>query len=158
MSYDVGTVVVGDVVARAGEMVEELVRERGIEFVRPAAGDTEPLLARGDPDKMQQILLNLLSNALKFTAAGGRVELAHNRMGSNVHIRVADTGRGIPADKLEAIFHPFVQVDQRRIRDQAGIGLGLSISRDLARGMGGELSVESTVGSGSVFTLSVPAD
>ena len=141
VSYDVGTVVVGDVVARAGEMVEELVRERGIEFVRPAVGDTEPLLARGDPDKMQQILLNLLSNALKFTAEGGTVELAFSRMGSNVHIRVADTGRGIPADKLEAIFHPFVQVDQRRIRDQAGIGLGLSISRDLARGMGGELSV-----------------
>jgi signal transduction histidine kinase/CheY-like chemotaxis protein len=158
VSYDVGTVVVGDVVARAGEMVEELVRERGIEFVRPAAEDPEPLLARGDPDKMQQILLNLLSNALKFTPEGGRVELAYNRMGSNVHIRVADTGRGIPADKLEAIFHPFVQVDQRRIRDQAGIGLGLSISRDLARGMGGELSVESTVGSGSAFTLSVPAD
>jgi signal transduction histidine kinase len=156
VSYDVGSVVVGDVVARAGEMVEELMRERGIQFVRqPAAG---PLLARGDPDKMQQVLLNLLSNALKFTSAGGSVELTYGREGDLVHIRVADTGRGIPADKLEAIFHPFVQVDQRRIRDQAGIGLGLSISRDLARGMGGELSVESTVGSGSVFTLSVPAD
>jgi signal transduction histidine kinase len=62
------------------------------------------------------------------------------------------------ADKLEATFHPLDQVDQRRIRDQAGRGLGLSISRDLARRMGWELSVESTVGSGSVFTLSVPAD
>ena len=156
VSYDVGTVVVDDVVLRAGEMVEELMRDRDIRFVRqPAAG---PLLARGDPDKMQQVLLNLLSNALKFTGAGGSVELTYGREGDLVHIRVADTGRGIPADKLEAVFHPFVQVDQRRIRDQAGIGLGLSISRDLARGMGGELSVESTVGSGSVFTLSVPAD
>lgn len=156
VSYDVGTVVVGDVVVRAGEMVEELMRERGIRFVRQPS--TGPLLARGDPDKMQQVLLNLLSNALKFTGAGGSVELTYGREGDRVHIRVADTGRGIPADKLEAIFHPFVQVDQRRIRDQAGIGLGLSISRDLARGMGGELSVESTIGSGSVFTLSVPAD
>ena len=106
----------------------------------------------------QQILLNLLSTALKFTAGGGRIELSYRREGATVQIRVADTGRGIPEDKLEAVFHPFVQVDQRRIRDQPGIGLGLSISRDLARGMGGELSVESTIGSGSVFTLSVPAD
>jgi signal transduction histidine kinase len=156
VSYDVGTVVVGDVVARAGEMVEELMREHSITFARPELPG--PLLARGDPDKMQQVLLNLLSNALKFTPAGGSVELSYGREGDLVRIRVVDTGRGIPADKLEAIFHPFVQVDQRRIRDQAGIGLGLSISRDLARGMGGELSVESTVGSGSVFTLSVPAE
>jgi signal transduction histidine kinase len=66
--------------------------------------------------------------------------------------------RGIAADKVEAIFHPFVRVDQRRIRDQAEIGLGLSISRDLARGMGGELPVESTGRVRSVFTLSMPAD
>ncbi|MFI5250304.1 MAG: ATP-binding protein [Gemmatimonadales bacterium] len=158
VSYDVETVVVGDVVARAGEMIEELVRERGIAFLRPARGSGDLVLARGDSDKMQQILLNLLSNALKFTGEGGTIELNYAREGANILIRVADTGRGIPADKLEAIFHPFVQVDQRRIRDQAGIGLGLSISRDLARGMGGELLVESTVGSGSVFTLSVPAD
>jgi signal transduction histidine kinase len=157
VSYDVETVVVGDVVARAGEMIEEMARERGITFARPVRPSGDPLLARGDADKMQQILLNLLSNALKFTSEGGRVELGYARDGASIHIRVADTGRGIPEDKLEAIFHPFVQVDQRRIRDQAGIGLGLSISRDLARGMGGELSVESTFGSGSVFTLSVPA-
>jgi signal transduction histidine kinase/CheY-like chemotaxis protein len=158
VSYELEAVVVGDVVARAGEMVEELMRERGITFVRPARRSGEGPLARGDRDKMQQILLNLLSNAFKFTSEGGTVELTYGREGANIRIRVADTGRGIPDDKLEAIFQPFVQVDQRRIRDQAGIGLGLSISRDLARGMGGELSVESTVGSGSVFTLSVPAD
>jgi signal transduction histidine kinase len=158
VSYDVATVEVGDVVGRAGEMIEELVRERGITFIRPARGSGDPVLARGDADKMQQILLNLLSNAIKFTAEGGTVDLSYRREGAHIQIRVADTGRGIPEDKLEAIFHPFVQVDQRRIRDQAGIGLGLSISRDLARGMGGELSVESTIGSGSVFTLSVPAD
>jgi signal transduction histidine kinase len=158
VNYDVETVEVADVVARAGEMVDELMRERGITFVRPAHESGEGLSARGDRDKMQQILLNLLSNAFKFTGEGGRVELTYGREGGNIQIRVADTGRGIPPDKLEAIFHPFVQVDQRRIRDQAGIGLGLSISRDLARGMGGELSVESTAGSGSVFTLRVPAD
>jgi signal transduction histidine kinase/DNA-binding response OmpR family regulator len=158
VSYDVETVVVGDVVARAGEMIEEMLRERGITFVRPARGRGDGLAARGDADKMQQILLNLLSNALKFTGEGGTVELTYQKEGDTIEIRVADTGRGIPEDKLEAIFHPFVQVDQRRIRDQAGIGLGLSISRDLARGMGGELSVVSTVGSGSVFTLSIPAD
>ena len=153
--YDLETVVVGDVVARAGEMVEELMRERNITFVRP--DPSAPVLARADADKVQQVLLNLLSNALKFTAEGGRVELSFGEHDGRVAIKVSDTGRGIPADKLEAIFHPFVQVDQSRVRDQPGIGLGLSISRDLAQGMGGDLSVESTVGQGSTFTLSVPA-
>ena len=74
-----------------------------------------------------------------------------------VHLRVRDTGRGIPADKLEAVFEPFVQVGKRHPGDAPGTGLGLAISRDLARGMGGELSAESAPGAGSTFTLTLPA-
>jgi signal transduction histidine kinase len=111
-------------------------------------------------DKLQQILLNLLSNAVKFTdargGAPGRITVACEAAGDRVRIRVRDTGVGIAADKLEAVFEPFVQVDQGLTRTQHGTGLGLSISHDLARGMGGELTAESTPGAGSTFTLTLP--
>jgi Signal transduction histidine kinase len=73
-----------------------------------------------------------------------------------VRFHVSDTGRGIPADKLEAIFEPFIQVDRQFTREQEGVGLGLAISRDLARMMGGELTATSEVGVGSTFTLTLP--
>jgi signal transduction histidine kinase len=74
-----------------------------------------------------------------------------------VLVTVADTGRGIAADALERVFEPFVQVDTRLTRTEEGMGLGLAISRDLARGMGGDLTAESTLGTGSTFTLTLPA-
>ena len=120
----------------------------------------EPLVVRADPEKLQQVLLNLLTNAVKFTDAGGRVALAceQDAARATVRITVADTGRGIPADQFERIFEPFVQVDRHRTHEsQQGVGLGLAISRDLARGMGGELTVTSAVGEGSTFTLELPA-
>jgi PAS domain S-box-containing protein len=113
------------------------------------------LCARGDQEKVQQIVLNLLSNSVKFTERGGRVELACEARGGDVVITVTDTGRGIPADRLEQVFEPFVQVDASRTRTQEGVGLGLAISRDLARGMGGDLTAESTPGEGSTFTLTL---
>lgn len=110
-----------------------------------------------DAEKVTQILLNLMSNAVKFTPAGGsvavRAEAASERV---VAISVTDTGVGIPADKLGVVFDPFVQVDTRLTREQQGAGLGLAISRDLARGMGGDLHVSSDVGLGSTFVLSLP--
>jgi len=106
-----------------------------------------------DADKLQQILLNLLSNAVKFTERGGNVRVSIEPAGEDVCIHVADTGIGIPADKLSTIFDPFVQVDPNYTRRRDGIGLGLAISRDLARGMGGELTAVSTDGRGSTFTL-----
>jgi signal transduction histidine kinase len=113
-------------------------------------------VVRADREKLQQILLNLLSNAVKFTDAGGRVWIdVAGREGApgSVFVRVGDTGKGIPADKLETIFEPFTQVDGSHSRLGQGTGLGLSISRDLARGMGGDLRVRSELGKGSVFTL-----
>jgi signal transduction histidine kinase len=111
-----------------------------------------------DPEKLRQILLNLLSNAVKFTDPGGRVTLAceTDEAAGVVRVRVTDTGRGIAPDQLERIFEPFVQVDRHRTHEsQQGVGLGLAISRDLARAMGGDLSAESTPGDGSTFTLTL---
>lgn len=110
----------------------------------------------GDPVRLRQILTNLLSNAMKFTEQGSILVSARaidNRM---VEIAVADTGVGIPPDRLEAIFEKFSQADISITRRFGGTGLGLAICRSLARMMGGEVSVESTLGSGSVFSIIVP--
>jgi len=110
-----------------------------------------------DPEKLRQILLNLLANAVKFTETGGEVTLRCRCGGDSVRMSVHDTGRGIPADQLSRVFDPFVQVDRHLTpSSQQGVGLGLSISRDLALGMGGRLEAESTVGEGSAFTLTLP--
>jgi PAS domain S-box-containing protein len=110
-----------------------------------------------DPERLQQILLNLLSNAVKFTEAGGALRLECRATPDTVEIRVSDTGAGIPSDKLESIFEPFVQVDRARWSGTGGTGLGLAISRDLAHAMGGDLTVESIIDQGSTFTLTIPS-
>ena len=114
------------------------------------------LRVKVDRDKLQQIVLNLLSNAVKFTPAGGEILVETEARRHDVLIHVRDTGVGIPQDRLQSIFEPFVQVDRARNRPVEGVGLGLAISRDLARGMGGELSVQSTLGQGSTFTITLP--
>ena len=110
---------------------------------------------RADREKVEQVVLNLLTNAVKFTEQGS-VTLVCETQGESVLLHVRDTGIGIPAEKRAAIFEPFVQVDHRLTRTAHGTGLGLAISRDLARAMGGELSVESEEGVGSTFTLRLP--
>ena len=111
------------------------------------------LIVRADREKMEQVLLNLLSNAVKFTDSGGSIRMFCEADGATVRIHVADTGRGIPPEKLDTIFEPFIQVNPKLTGETEGIGLGLAISRDLARAMGGDLSVESRLGEGSTFTL-----
>ena len=109
-----------------------------------------------DADKVRQILLNLLTNAIKFTEVGGAITLSCDLDAEWAHVHVRDTGRGIAADKRARVFDPFVQVDRHLTpSSHQGVGLGLSISRDLAKGMGGQLTVESEVGRGSTFTLSL---
>ncbi|HYW51809.1 MAG TPA: ATP-binding protein, partial [Gemmatimonadaceae bacterium] len=114
-----------------------------------------------DREKLQQIVLNLLSNAIKFTDSGGRIDLRWTRegagSGATMAVEVSDSGIGIAESKLARIFEPFVQVDSELTRTREGTGLGLAISRDLARGMGGDLCVTSTLGAGSEFTLVMPA-
>lgn len=112
--------------------------------------------ARGDREKLMQIVLNLLSNAVKFTDTGGRIVLACDATEDPVRLWVRDTGRGIAANQLEKVFEPFVQVGRTLAGPDAGVGLGLSISRDLARAMGGDLTAESVEHVGSTFVLTLP--
>ena len=112
--------------------------------------------ALADREKLRQILLNLLSNAIRHTPSGGRITLEASAIDANrVAIQVCDTGPGIPESKHEAIFEPFVQLDRTLAHPREGVGLGLSISRDLARGMGGELSVRNQPTGGACFTLTL---
>ena len=113
------------------------------------------LNAWADPEKVEQIVLNLLSNSIKFTESGGAIRVVARLHGDTVCIEVADTGRGIPADKLDRIFDPFVRIDEGYARQTEGTGLGLSISRDLAVAMGGGLAATSREGEGALFVLSL---
>jgi signal transduction histidine kinase len=150
---------VAEAVSAAEALVAPQLRAKGLGFEWTGGSAT----VRADRDKLQQILLNLLSNAVKFTepheGAPGNILIDFtdaDPRSSLVSIRICDTGIGIAPDKLSAVFEPFVQVDQRLAREHSGTGLGLAISRDLARGMGGDLTVESVLGQGSMFTVTLP--
>lgn len=119
----------------------------------PCAPD---ISVHADPERVRQVLLNLLTNAIKFTPSGGSIDVECDADPTRVFVRVKDSGIGIPKDKLETIFEPFVQLERHHPHGRAGAGLGLAISRDLARAMNGELGVESDVGQGSTFTVSLP--
>ena len=121
-----------------------------------AEPDGVGVLVRADPEKLQQILTNLLANAIKFTDPGGQITVSYEMIGGDVAVHVRDTGRGIPANELALVFEPFAQVGRGLNTPDEGVGLGLAICRELARGMGGDLTVESTVGAGSVFTFTLP--
>jgi len=162
VTFDVVPVPAAELVAAVESLVAPLAAAKGLAYagrVAPAPGGG-PLVALADREKAVQVLLNLVANAVKFTAAGGRVSLdaaPHpGPGGAQVALRVADTGVGIAAGKLGAVFDPFVQVDTGYARQQEGTGLGLAISRELARGMGGDLLAESEVGVGSAFTFVLP--
>jgi signal transduction histidine kinase len=157
VEYDVAPVLVQDVFTDVLPMVESQVGAKSLTLERMPADDpgAEPVHVWADRDKLGQILLNVLSNAVKFTPEGGRitVALAEDDGPSHVTLRITDTGVGIPADKLDAVFEPFVQVRSDYTRQVEGTGLGLAISRDLARGMGGDLRATSELGVGSTFEL-----
>ena len=152
--YDIADVPLAAVVASVEPLIAPQVAAKGLTYAHTDA--RTPLVVRADREKLRQVLLNLLSNAIKFTEAPGRIEVSSERVGDDVAVRVRDTGIGIAPEELERVFEPFVQVNARLTRTQEGTGLGLAISRDLARGMGGDLTVESVLGEGSVFTLTLP--
>jgi signal transduction histidine kinase len=132
--------------------VEPLVRD-GVSLLRGFDGELPVLVA--DEEKLRQIVMNLLSNAAKFTTRG-TVEVRARRVGGSLELAVADTGIGIPPEKLELVFEEFEQADARRTREYGGTGLGLAIARRLARLMGGDIRAESAPGAGSTFTLTLP--
>ena len=162
VEYTLREVPIAETVRDALPMVEPLLAAKRLVLQVELPDDDgagQPVLVWADREKLAQILLNLLSNAAKFTEPGGRVTvelvpLADGAApGEAAVLRVSDTGVGIPPDKRESVFQPFVQLNRGLASAHEGTGLGLAISLDLARGMGGELTVESEPGRGSTFTL-----
>ena len=138
---------------QASVIVRPLAEKQGIDFM--LAGHGSRAVLRSDPQKVRQIIINLLANAVKFTASG-HVRLSARVVGDRVEFEVSDTGPGIAMEHLERVFDAFWQVDQRMTRKTGGTGLGLSVARQLARLLGGDVSVRSVIGQGSVFTVDLP--
>jgi signal transduction histidine kinase len=152
--YTIGTVDLNVVLERMEGMIEPQAKARSIEYACELP--PERYLVSADREKLEQVLINLLGNAVKFTPPGGAVRLGAEQVDSRVRITVRDTGVGIPPEQLASIFEPFVQLEPALTRTSDGTGLGLAISRELTRGMGGELRAESTPGAGSVFYVELP--
>jgi signal transduction histidine kinase len=154
VSYSLAAVPVRDVLARMEGMIEPQARARSIDYRCENAADGLAVIA--DREKLEQVLINLLGNAVKFTPAGGSITLFAERDGDKVRLNVRDTGAGIEASQLASIFEPFVQLEPALTRTTEGAGLGLAISRELARGMGGDIGVSSEPGVGSTFSVELP--
>ncbi len=127
----------------------------GIDFRLVANGDST--VARADEDKLRQVLVNLVDNAVKYSPDGGEVSVELARLGPRVRVTVRDQGLGIPPSEQERIFEKFYRLDPALTRGVGGSGLGLYISRELVTRMGGRLSVDSAPGGGSVFSVELPA-
>jgi PAS domain S-box-containing protein len=155
LTYDIALVPIATMFDTVSAMIEPQASRKGLTFERSTC--PPQAVARVDRARAEQILLNLLSNAVKFTPAGGRIVLSCSTLGERVAVRVRDTGPGLPPDKLETIFEPFVQLGRALNSPHEGVGLGLAISRDLARAMEGDLTAASAPGAGATFTLVLPA-
>ncbi len=152
--YRLTAVPVDETLRDTESMIAPQILAKGLHYSYKGGDKSASVLA--DPEKLQQIVLNLLSNAVKFTEPGGTITLSSEPRGNFIEISVADTGPGIPPEKLDRIFDAFVQVARRLNQPVQGVGLGLAISQDLAEAMDGKVTVESVLGQGSKFTLSLP--
>ena len=155
LRIDIQTVLVHDVIQSLEAIVRPELQRKELAFSCDPCDNS--LSARADPEKLRQILLNFIANAIKFTPQTGTIRVGAEPRGDAVRIWVSDTGIGIPIDQLTRVFEPFFQVEQGPTRGYAGIGLGLAIARDLARAMDGEVTLESTLGEGSTVSLRLPA-
>jgi PAS domain S-box-containing protein len=154
LTYEIRQLSLNEVIKGIVPLIEPQAEAKAI--VVKTETTSHDCVVLGDRAKVDQILLNLLSNAIKFTESKGTVSVECKESGNMASIDVIDTGVGIPPNKLEAIFEPFVQLGRSLSSAHEGTGLGLAISRELARAMRGNLSVSSKVGSGSTFTLTLP--
>ncbi len=156
IELDVRPLAADEILTSVVPLVAPLSQAKRIDLSVEPCDPSLRLLA--DRERARQIVLNLVANAIKFTPAGGWIRLGCDADGARVAIRVRDNGPGIAPEKQQTIFEPFIQVDRRLSNPREGVGLGLAISRDLARAMGGELDVASVPGEGSTFTLRLPAE
>jgi signal transduction histidine kinase len=156
IEYSLGPVLVSTAVAAVETMVAPQLFAKKLAFTLGASVASNSALAvYADMEKLRQILVNLVGNAIKFTDAGGSISVSAEPNGSNVEIRVSDTGIGIAPGQLGGIFEPFIQVRRPNDTPADGVGLGLAISREMARGMGGDLTAASVVSKGTVMTLTL---
>jgi signal transduction histidine kinase len=149
-------ITVRSIVEDLESMILPQIRAKPLHYTRTQ--DFKDYRVQGDPERINQILLNLMTNAVKFTAAGGSLDLSVHASDTEVTFAVTDTGHGISPEKQEVIFEPFIQIRNTTTEDTSkqGVGLGLAISQDLAEAMNGSLRVYSTLGKGSTFTLQLP--
>jgi PAS domain S-box-containing protein len=152
LSLDLDDVSLADMLRGVGDLVGPQAATKGIAIVN--ATSEAHVIVRADPERVRQIVLNLMSNAVKFCGAGARVRIDARLRDRVALVEVSDTGPGIPLDKLDVIFEPFVRLGSET--DVMGSGLGLAISREMARAMGGELTAASQMGRGTCFTLELP--
>jgi two-component system, cell cycle sensor histidine kinase PleC len=132
---------------------ESILRQKGIALQVERRSDLQVL---ADPDRVKEIIANLFSNAVKFTEAGGRVHVSSSKGDRFARVTIADSGKGIPDDKIGTIFEEFFQVSSSGQRREGGVGMGLAIAKRLVEMHGGQIEVESTEGKGSRFTFSLP--
>jgi signal transduction histidine kinase len=156
VSYDLVTIPIDPILTGLDTLVAPQAAAKSLTLEHVHA--TEPLATLADREKLRQIMLNLLSNAIRYTPSDGRITVGARAIDvRTVEIAVSDTGIGVAPEEQDKIFEPFVQLDRSLTKVRDGIGLGLAISRDLARGMGGEIRVSSGgVGAGSEFVLVLP--
>jgi PAS domain S-box-containing protein len=155
VQYDIQRVSLHEIVDRAIPMMLPQATMKSIAVSHGPC--SEDACAWADQQKVEQIALNLLSNAVKFTPNGGSVTVSCEKRNAESTITVSDTGPGVPPDKFDDIFEPFVQLGRSLTSRHEGTGLGLAISRDLARAMRGDLSVQNGPERGAVFTLVLPS-
>ena len=136
--------------------MRRVARKKDITLQWKRFGKAAQYTVRGDETQLTSMFTNLIDNAVKYTPSGGRVEVIGGSEGSEVVIRIVDTGIGIPEGKLARIFERFYRVDKARSKATGGTGLGLSIVRHIVQNHGGRVTVESTLGEGSVFTVYLP--
>lgn len=156
VEYEATPVSLHEAVEAVLAMVEPMALAKGIRLKHGPC--PEGVVALADMGKTEQIVLNLLSNAVKFTPPGGRVTTGCGMLDGKPCVTVSDTGPGIPPEQQHSIFQPFVQLGRSLTSGHEGTGLGLAISRDLARAMGGEITVQSGPGEGATFILTLPPD
>ena len=153
LRFDISDVPLDEVLSTTEALIFPQLRAKGVRYKYSRCDSS--VTVRADAEKLQQILLNLLANAVKFTERAGLISVIAETDENAVTVKVRDTGIGIAPDKLVKIFEPFVQVDPNYTREYEGVGLGLAVSRDLAKGMDATLDVESRHGEGSTFILTL---
>jgi signal transduction histidine kinase len=154
MRLDLSTIELRGLVDELRQQMQPLAAEKEIALEERMPAGLPPL--RADRAKLRRVLVNLISNALKFTPRGGRVSLSAAPEGGAVRVSVSDTGVGIPEEDLRDIFDKYAQARSRATRSEKGTGLGLYITRQLVELHGGRIEVQSEVGRGSTFSFTIP--